>query len=255
MVEVKSVSKTFKLTRQQRRELGTRDGSTTIDAVKDVSFTCKPGRVFTLLGPNGAGKTTTLRMIATMLKPTSGTIEVQGHDVLKDPESVRRSLGFLTGNTGLYDRLTPHEIVKYYADLHKMESARFKSRRDELFSLLGIEGFATRRIGKLSSGMKQKVSIARTVIHDPAVIVFDEPTASLDVIAARGIIDLIRSSKKAGKTVIFSTHRMDEVSLLSDDLAIVHNGKLLWSESYADFQKQMSTRSVEDEFIRIVEAG
>lgn len=255
MIEVKNVTKTFKLTRQQLRELSGNDGRATIDAVKELSFQCRPGRIFTLLGPNGAGKTTMLRLIATMLRPTAGTIAVSGHDVLQDPQKVRASLGFLTGNTGLYDRLTPTEIVRYYADLHGMDGQVYRRRRDELFGLLGIDEFASRRIGKLSSGMKQKVSIARTVIHDPAVIVFDEPTASLDVIAARGIIDLIRRSKDAGKTILFSTHRMDEVSLLSDDLAIIHKGKLLWADSYTEFQKQMSTRSVEDEFIRIVEAA
>lgn len=255
MISVESVSKTFKMTREQKRELGTDSRDTTIEAVKDVSFTCLPGRIFTLLGPNGAGKTTLLRIIATMLRPTSGTVKVAGHDVLKEPENVRASLGFLTGTTGLYDRLTPEEIVKYYADLHGMDEATFRRRKDELFSFLGINEFAKRRIGKLSSGMKQKVSIVRTIIHDPDVIVFDEPTSALDVIAARHIIDLIRKSKLNGKTVVFSTHRMDEVSLLSDDLAIIHKGRLLYSGTFEDFQKQMKTKSVEDEFIRIVEAA
>ncbi len=255
MIIVDNVSKTFKMTREQKRELGRNATSSTIDAVKNVSFTCQPGRIFTLLGPNGAGKTTLLRIIATMLKPTSGAIKVAGHDVLQEPEKVRGSLGFLTGGTGLYDRLTPEEIIKYYADLHGMEEATFKRRKNELFALLGIDEFAKRRIGKLSSGMKQKVSIVRTIIHDPDVIVFDEPTAALDVIAARHIIDLIRKSKQNGKTVVFSTHRMDEVSLLSDDLAIIHKGNLLYSGAFHDFQKQMKTKSVEDEFIRIVEAA
>lgn len=255
MVEVKNVTKTFKLTRQQLRELGGNNNSSTIDAVKDLSFTCQPGRVFTLLGPNGAGKTTMLRMIATMLRPTAGTISVAGHDVHNEPEKVRHALGFLTGNTGLYDRLTPDEIIKYYADLQGMDGVAYKRRRDELFSLLDINEFASRRIGKLSSGMKQKVSIVRTVIHDPDVIVFDEPTASLDIIAARNITQLIRDSKARGKTVIFSTHRMDEVNLLSDDLAIIHKGRLLFSGTYRDFHGQMKAKSAEDEFIRIVEAA
>lgn len=255
MIIVENVSKTYKMTREQKRELGKTAHSGTVDAVKSVSFTCQPGRVFTLLGPNGAGKTTLLRIIATMLKPTSGTVKVAGHDVMHEPQKVRAKLGFLTGGTGLYDRLTPEEVIKYYADLHGMDGATYKRRRDELFGLLGIDEFAKRRIGKLSSGMKQKVSIIRTVIHDPDVIVFDEPTAALDVIAARGITDLIRDSRKQGKTVVFSTHRMDEVSLLSDDLAIIHKGKLLYNGVFNDFHKQMKTKSVEDEFIRIVEAA
>ncbi|HEY4612269.1 MAG TPA: ATP-binding cassette domain-containing protein [Bacteroidota bacterium] len=255
MIVVENVSKTYKMTREQKRELGKNAVSKTVDAVKDVSFTCQPGRVFTLLGPNGAGKTTLLRIIATMLKPTGGTVKIAGHDVLQEPQQVRRKLGFLTGGTGLYDRLTPDEIVKYYAELHGMDEAAFRQRKTELFSFLGIDEFAKRRIGKLSSGMKQKVSIVRTIIHDPDVVVFDEPTAALDVIAARNIIDLIKRSRQQGKTIIFSTHRMDEVSLLSDDLAIIHKGSLLYNGAFTDFQRQMKTKSVEDEFIRIVEAA
>ncbi|RMD89048.1 MAG: ATP-binding cassette domain-containing protein [Calditrichaeota bacterium] len=255
MIEVINLKKVYKLTRQQKRELGNEALNGTLEAVSGVNFTCQPGRIFTLLGPNGAGKTTILRIIATILKPTEGTVKVSGFDVMKEPQEVRRKLGFLTGTTGLYDRLTPNEIVKYFADLHGMDSTTFKKRREEIFSLLGIHEFANRRIGKLSSGMKQKVSIARTIIHDPEIIVFDEPTAGLDVIAAKTIIQLIRDFRKAGKTVIFSTHIMGEVSLISDDLAIIHKGKLRYNGTYQDFVAQMKTKSLEDEFIRLVEEG
>jgi sodium transport system ATP-binding protein len=253
MISVQHLSKRFTVTRRQRREMGADFSGSTIDAVSDISFTCTPGRIFTLLGPNGAGKTTTLRMIATMLKPTSGTITVAGHDVVQEPVEVRRNVGFLTGNTGLYDRLTPDELVKYYADLYGLNRATYTRRRDELFTLLGIHEFAGRRIAKLSSGMKQKVSIARTIVHDPAVVVFDEATAALDVVTSRSIIQLIRSCREQGKTVIFSTHRMGEVSLLSDDLAIIHRGKMIFNGTYQNFQSQMRTPSVEDEFVRLVE--
>ena len=226
-----------------------------IDAVKEVSFTCRPGRIFTLLGPNGAGKTTMLRMIATMLKPTGGTITVGGIDVVEQPVEVRKKIGFLTGNTGLYARLTPDEMIKYYADLYGMDARSFRSRRDEIFTLLGIHEFAGRRIGKLSSGMKQKVSLARTIIHNPEVVVFDEPTAALDVVTSRAIIQLIKKCREENKTVIFSTHRMGEVSLLSDDLAIIHRGSLIFNGTYKEFETQMQTRSVEDEFVRLVEAA
>jgi len=220
-----------------------------------VNFTCQPGRVFTLLGPNGAGKTTTLRMIATMLKPSGGTIKVAGFEVATHPVEVRRRMGFLTGNTGLYDRLTPAELIKYYADLYEMEPKHFVRRKDELFTLLGIHEFAGRRIGKLSSGMKQKVSIARTIIHDPEVVVFDEPTAALDVVTSRSIIQLIKTCREQKKTIIFSTHRMGEVSLISDDLAILHKGRLIFNGTYKEFEQQMQTPSVEDEFVRLVEAA
>lgn len=250
MIKVEGLCKQFKLSRKQKQEMGSSEN--TVMAVSDVAFTCKPGRVFTLLGPNGAGKTTTLRMLATMLKPTSGSIEIAGFDTVKQPEKVRSKIGFLTASTALYERLTPHEIIKYYAELHGMEPVRFKKRKEELFGLLGIDEFAGRRIGKLSTGMKQKVSIARTMIHDPEVVIFDEPTSGLDVITARSIIQLIRGCKDEGKTVIFSTHIMGEVSLLSDDLAMIHKGKLLYNDTYETFHKQMKSRTMEDEFIRIV---
>lgn len=255
MIVVEHLHKQFPLSRQQRREMGGSFHSRTIEAVHDVSFTCLPGRIFALLGPNGAGKTTTLRLIATMLRPTSGTITVAGHDVVKEPVEVRKRVGFLTGNTGLYDRLTPDELVRYYADLHGLDRNTYAARRDELFTLLGIHEFAGRRIAKLSSGMKQKVSIARTIIHDPPIVVFDEATAALDVVTSRGIIQFIRRCKEQGKTVLFSTHRMGEVSLLSDDLAIIHRGRLIHSGTYQEFTSRMQTPSVEDEFVRLVEAG
>ena len=253
MVVVEDIVKTFTLSRQQKREMEDGFQGNTIDAVQHISFTCRPGRVFALLGPNGAGKTTALRMIATMLKPTSGRISVAGYDTVEQSHAARQNLGFLTGNTGLYDRLTPNEMVQYFADLHGLNRADYQARRDHLFGLLDMEGFADRRIGKLSTGMKQKVSIVRTIIHDPDVIVFDEPTAGLDVVTSRNIVRLIRNCRDAGKTVLFSTHRMGEVSLLSDDLAIIHKGQLRFNGTFAEFQDQMQTPTLEDEFIRIVE--
>lgn len=252
MINVTNIWKTFKLDRQQRKERQNGKQNRVVHAVAGISFECKPGRIFTLLGPNGAGKTTALRMVATLLKPTSGTITVGGIDALRQPNEVRKKIGFLTGTTRLYDRLTPEEIVKYYADLHGMDKEKFRLRKNELFDLLGIHEFARRRIGKLSTGMRQKVSIARTIIHDPQIIVFDEPTVGLDVITARHIIDLIRDCKQAGKTIIFSTHIMGEVSLLSDDLAIIHNGKLCYNGAYDDFRERMKTSSLDEEFIKII---
>ncbi|MDH3216772.1 MAG: ATP-binding cassette domain-containing protein [Candidatus Krumholzibacteria bacterium] len=255
MITVKDLWKTFKLSREQKKEIGSSRGDGTIDAVAGISFDCQPGRVFTLLGPNGAGKTTALRMIATLLKPTRGSIEVAGHDTLREPQEVRRRLGFLTGTTKLYERLTPSELVRYYADLHGMDRLAFEKRREQLFTLLDMNDFAERRIGKLSTGMRQKVSIVRTMIHDPDVLVFDEPTVGLDVITSKHIIELIRSCKEAGKTVIFSTHIMSEVSLLSDDLAIIHNGRFVYNGSYQQFRGTMQERSVEEEFIRRLEGA
>jgi sodium transport system ATP-binding protein len=253
MIQVENLRKEFKVTRKMRKELGgSAPVGNRIKAVDDVSFECRPGRVFGLLGPNGAGKTTALRMIATMLKPTAGRITVQGFDSATEPQKVRSNIGFLTGNTGLYDRLTAVEMVKYHADLHRMEPRRFEERRAALFRTLDMEQFAGRRIGRLSSGMRQKVSIARTIIHDPAVIVFDEPTASLDVMTSRGIVNLIRQCRDEGKTVLFSTHIMGEVQTLCDDIAIIHNGRMFFSGSKEEFEGQMTHSTYEDEFIHLV---
>jgi len=250
MIEIQDLTKTFTLNKQQRKKLGTRDGE--IKAVDGISLTCQPGRIFSLLGPNGAGKTTTLRLIATILQPTSGTIKVAGHDVSKDGRAVRSKIGFLTGTTGLYDRLTPDELVTYFGKLNGMSGPMLERRKQDLFHTLEIFSFSNKRIAELSTGMKQKVSIARTMIHDPEVVVFDEPTAGLDVITAEHIIDLIRQCKDDGKTVIFSSHIMSEVDLLCDDLAIIHEGKILFDGTMKKFRSQMVNGSLTQEFIRIV---
>ncbi|MEM6965975.1 MAG: ATP-binding cassette domain-containing protein [Bacteroidota bacterium] len=250
MISVQNLSKSFSLSRQQRKELGT--SAKSITAVNNISFECKPGRIFSLLGPNGAGKTTTLRMIATILKPTSGSIKVGGYDVVDEGAKARGAIGFLTGSTGLYQRLTPDEVIKYFADLYGVDKTTFNQRKNQLYTLLGMHDFAKKRIGQLSTGMKQKVSIARTMIHDPAVVVFDEPTSGLDVITAENIINLIRQCKDDGKTVIFSSHIMTEVDLLCDDLAIIHKGNLVHASTMQAFRDQMQSPSLTQEFIRIV---
>ena len=251
MIKVEALSKTFKLSRQQRKEMNTK--STSLNAVDQISFECQPGRIYSLLGPNGAGKTTTLRMLATILKPSKGTIKINGFEASADGEKVRQQIGFLTGSTGLYQRLTPNELVKYFADLYKVDSTTFKRRKEELFTLLDMHDFAKKRIGHLSTGMKQKVSIVRTIIHDPSVVIFDEPTTGLDVITAANIIQLIRQCKEDGKTVIFSSHIMSEVDLLCDDLAIIHKGKLCYASTMNEFRKQMQSENLTKEFIRIIE--
>lgn len=253
MIAVQHLAKRFVLSRQQRRTMDRKDS--VLNAVSDLELTCRPGRIFALLGPNGAGKTTTLRMIATLLRPDAGTIHIAGTDALADPLAARRKLGFLTGSTRLYDRLTADETVRYYADLSGVSPADFKIRRDRLFAQLGIDAYADRRVGKLSTGMKQKVSIARTIIHDPEVIVFDEATSGLDVIAARAIIQFIRQCRADGKTVLFSTHIMSEVNLLADDLAIVHGGKIIYAGTLPEFTAASGERSLEEAFIHRIEAA
>jgi len=250
MIKVQNLSKAFKLNKAQKKERQTNASS--INAVNNISFECQPGRVFSLLGPNGAGKTTTLRMMATILKPTSGDIEIAGESVKSNPTAVRSKIGFLTGSTKLYDRLTPGEVVDYFGRLHQMEKSKLEQRKDELFTQLGIHEFSKKRIAQMSTGMKQKVSIARSMIHNPQVVIFDEPTSGLDVITANSIIELIRECKEANRTVIFSSHIMSEVDLLCDDLAIISKGDLVYRDSMDNFRNQFSGTSLTEAFIKVV---
>ncbi len=250
MIQIDNLYKEFKLSKQQRKE--TPGNPDVAVAVNKISLECVPGRIFSLLGPNGAGKTTTLRMISTILKPSSGNITVAGHSVTTDPQKVRASIGFLTGSTGLYDRLTPDEVIEYFADLNDVPKTEMTERRDYYYDLLDMHDFKKKRIGQLSTGMKQKVSITRTMIHDPQVVIFDEPTSGLDVITAENIIKLIRDCKTQNKTVIFSSHIMSEVDLLCDDLAIINKGNIIFSGTMEDFRARLNGKSLTQEFIDIV---
>src|SRR5215470_6071489 len=223
-----------------------------IRAVDGVSFTCTPGQIYGLLGANGAGKTTTLRMLATILEPTDGTALVCGHDVVEEPEKVRASVGFLSTATALYPRLTAQEMVEYFGRLNGLSELELKKRVDEIFSRLDMNSFCDRRCDKLSTGMKQKTSIARTLIHDPQVMIFDEPTLGLDVMTARTIIDFIRECRQRGKTVIFSTHVMSEVEKLCDVIGIIQSGKLLAEGSPAELRDRYQDGDLEEIFVKVV---
>jgi sodium transport system ATP-binding protein len=223
-----------------------------VRAVDHVSFTCYPGKIYGLLGANGAGKTTTLRMLATILEPTDGTAIVCGHDVVEQPEKVRSIVGFLSTATALYPRLTAQEMVEYFGRLNGLSDATIKKRVDEMFDRLDMNGFRDRRCDKLSTGMKQKTSIARTLVHDPPVMIFDEPTSGLDVMAARTIIDFIRECRDRGKTVIFSTHIMTEVEKLCDVIGIIHGGKLLAEGTLAELREKYAENDLEEIFVKVI---
>lgn len=192
-------------------------------AVNSISFNVNKGEIFGLLGENGAGKTTTLRMLATMLTPTSGTAKMAGFEIVNEPEKVRASIGILFGGeSGLYDRLTAEENIAYFGELNDMDRTRIKERIKELARIFNMEEYLTRRAGKLSKGMRQKVAFARAIIHDPDIMLFDEPTSGLDVSAIRDVHEFIKRCKAEGKTVIFSSHSMDEVEKLCDRVGIIH---------------------------------
>lgn len=223
-----------------------------IRAVDGVSFRCEPGRIYGLLGANGAGKTTTLRILATILEPTDGTALVCGHDVVEQPEKVRANVGFLSTATALYPRLTAQELVEYFGRLNGLDELTLKKRVDDIFQRLDMNAFRDRRCDKLSTGMKQKTSIARTLVHDPAVMIFDEPTLGLDIMTARTITTFIRECRDRGKTVIFSTHIMSEVEKLCDVIGIIHDGKLLAEGTLADLRSKYDEQDLEEIFVKIV---
>ncbi|HTC61705.1 MAG TPA: ATP-binding cassette domain-containing protein [Candidatus Saccharimonadales bacterium] len=226
----------------------------TVCAVNDVSFCCRQGQIYGLLGANGAGKTTTLRMLATILTPSEGTAIVAGFDVVKNPQMVRTHVGFLSAATALYGRLTALEMVQYFGRLHGLDELTLRQRIDELFARLEMNGFRDRRCDKLSTGMKQKVSIARTLVHDPSVMIFDEPTMGLDVMAARTIVNFIKECRANDKTVVFSTHVMSEVEKLCDRIGIIHDGKLLAEGTLADLRSQFGIHDLEELFVKVVES-
>lgn len=225
-----------------------------VRAVDGISFTCKPGQIYGLLGANGAGKTTTLRMLATILEPTGGTAIVAGHDVVTAPEKVRANVGFLSTATALYGRLTAQEMVEYFGRLNGLSEAELHKRIDAIFARLEMNEFRGGRCDKLSTGMKQKVSIARTLVHDPPVMIFDEPTVGLDVMTARTIVGFIRECRQNGKTVIFSTHVMSEVEKLCDMIGIIHDGRILAEGSLAELRDRYRQQDLEEIFVQIVEA-
>lgn len=220
-------------------------------AVDRATFSVERGTVFGLLGENGAGKTTTLRMLATLLRPTEGTATVNGHDLLEEPELVRRSLGVLFEG-GVYDRLTARENIRYFGQLHGVDSQRLERRIEELLELLKMREFADRRVGGLSKGMRQKVAIARALVHDPPVLLMDEPTAGLDVTAARIVHEFVQEAGRSGRTVIFSSHNMNEVEKLCHRVAVIHRGRIVACGTVAALRDRMHEQNLEEAFVKLV---
>ncbi len=243
MIEARGLTKTF---RDKKRG--------DIRAAHDVSFRVAPGQIYGLLGANGAGKTTTLRLLATLLQPTSGGATVAGFDIVRDAQQVRAHVGFLAASTALYGRLTARETLAYFGKLHGLTSADIAARTQRLAYELDMHEFLDRRCEKFSTGMKQKTSIARTLIHDPAVMIFDEPTLGLDIMAARTIVKFVRECRARGKTVIYSTHIMSEVEKLCDVIGIIHDGKLLAEGTLAALRSRYAEQDLEEIFVRAVGA-
>ncbi len=256
MIEIKQLAKAFALQKGQKlseAELqDVRYTGQSFRSVRDVSFSCAQGQVLGLLGPNGAGKTTTLRMLSTALQPDQGEILIDGVDVLRDPVEARRRIGFLSSSTGLYGRLSAYENVAYFARLHGMGEAQLRERIDELFTLLDMHHFASRRAELMSSGMKQKTAIARAVVHSPSLVVLDEPTTGLDIMTTQTVLDFISGLKQQGTPVIFSTHHLDEVASLCDRVVVIDRGVSAFDGSLVEFGQLGNTTDLRQSFMAVI---
>ena len=239
MIEVSSLVKEFKQKKQ-----------TTL-AVSDVSLRVEPGKIYGLLGPNGAGKTTTLRCIATLLKPSSGTITVDGYDVTRHPRAVRDTIGFLTGDMKLSGNLSPRELLVFFGDLNHLDRSITQERIEWLAGYLDMNEFMDRPVAKLSTGMTQKATIAVSLVHDPDVIMFDEPTAGLDILAAKTVVDFLNDSKERGRTVMLSTHIMSEAEKLCDTIGILLNGELVAEGTKEELMERYGKKNLEEVFFSL----
>jgi sodium transport system ATP-binding protein len=226
-----------------------------IRAVDGASFRAADGAITGLLGPNGAGKTTVLRMLATLIAPDSGRATIDGLDIVGDRYAVRRRIGVLSDARGLYARLTARENVRYYGRLHGLSGPALDTRIDSLLSRLGLEELAGSRTQGFSQGERMKVAIARTLVHDPAVLLLDEPTNGLDVMSTRGLRELLRELRAAGKCILFSSHVMQEVAALCDTIVILGRGRVVASGSRADLLAWTGQASLEDAFVTLLGSG
>lgn len=224
----------------------------TVKAVDGITLTAQAGQIFGILGCNGAGKTTFLRMLSTVLTPTSGSAEIAGYDVVRDAPKVRASIGFLSSTTALYGRLTPLELLDYFGRLYGLPDALRKERIAYVVSKLQLEEFAGRLCDKLSTGQKQRVSIARTILHDPPVLFFDEPTSGLDVVTSQTIMGYVEEAREMGKTVVYSTHIMSEAERLCDHLALIHNGIMHAEGTVEELKQRAGAQTLERAFLSLI---
>ena len=246
LIKVESLSKTFKLSKKQQTIEKT--NAKVRRAVSALSFEAYEGEIYGLLGPNGAGKTTTLRMLATLIKPDSGDAFIGGHSIVNEPDVVRSKIGFLTSELKLEEFFTPNYLFDFFSSLHGISPEVARKRKAELFSRFGIDRFAEVKVSDLSTGMKQKASLAISLVHDPDIIIFDEPTNGLDVITAKVVTDFLLYLRSQGKTVIVSTHIFSLIDKICDRVGIIIDGKMVVS---APLQELCAEKNLEDKFFDI----
>lgn len=250
-LEVTNITKTFSLSKKQQKIEKT--GTKKKIAVNDLSFTANPGEIFGLLGPNGAGKTTCLRIISTLIKADEGDVIVGGSSVQKQSEEVRKKIGFLTSELKLEDHFTPNYLFKYFGRLHGIEEEIIQERKKQLFEEFGISTFQEVKVGDLSTGMKQKTSIAISLVHDPDFVIFDEPTNGLDVLTARSVTDYLLNLRSKGKTVILSTHILSVVEKLCDRVGIIINGKMKVCDTLDNVLQLDKDKNLEELFFKLIQ--
>ncbi|MDC0934715.1 ATP-binding cassette domain-containing protein [Pirellulales bacterium] len=222
-------------------------------ALDRLSFSASSGEIYGLLGPNGAGKTTALRILSTVLQPTRGSATIDGCDVVTQPALVRRRIGFMSANTAVYDRMTAWEMVEYFGRLYGMEEESLRTRMEDLFDRLKMQDIRDLLGGKMSTGMKQKVSIARAIVHDPPVLIFDEATSGLDVLVARALLDAVAELRDQGKCIVFSTHIMREAERLCDRVAILHRGRILAEGTLDELRNDHDEDDLEELFFDLIQ--
>lgn len=253
MIEINNLTKIYKLSKKQMSKLKTKKNVKV--AVDNVSFKAQKGEILGLLGPNGAGKTTTLRCIATLLRPTQGTVTVNGFDTVKQSEQVRASIGFLTNEIKLDPQFSPKYSFNFFGKLHGVPQDVLDVRRKELFEYFGIDKFEDKKLEELSTGMKQKAAIAVSLVHDPEIIIFDEPTSGLDIITAKSVTDYLFELKKKGKLIIISTHIMSEAEKLCDRTVVIIDGKKVAEGTVDEIYKKTNTNNLEDAFFELYKAN
>lgn len=244
VVNVKDLKKEFKISKRQRKIQQCR----TNIALNGLSFEVNKGEIYALLGTNGAGKTTTLRILSTLLKPDDGKCYIDGVNVSEEPDKIRSKIGFLTSELKLDGFFTPNYLYDFFSDLYGVKSELRIVRKKELFNTLGIDKFAEVKVSNLSTGMKQRVAIAISLVHDPDIIIYDEPTNGLDIVSSKMVIDYLKELKTNGKTIIISTHIFEVVEKVADRVGIVINGKLEYEDSISRIKKE---KSVEDVFFEV----
>jgi len=249
MIIINDLTKVYKLSKKQMMEQKTKKNMK--KAVDHVSLTAKPGEIYGLLGPNGAGKTTALRCIATLLKPTEGNITVCEFDTVVAPEKVRENISFLTNQIKLDPQFSPKYMFNFFGRLHGLDEKTINEKRERLFEYFGIKDFEDKKIEELSTGMKQKASVAVSLVHDPKVVIFDEPTNGLDIVTARSVTDYLKLLKSEGKTIIISTHIMSEAEKLCDRIGIIINGVMVIDGTLSEILKSTHTKDLEDAFFEL----